>query len=94
MIKKVLTTFSMLISSIGFSQANPAANSFATDPDALSQFEAEIKESCGHLISNTVAYNECVEIVSIDFTVFPHNRGGVVCPGQCFELMQEPQNEQ
>ncbi len=84
MIKKALTFLSMVISGISFSQT-----ASLSDPSLTEQLDAEIEASCGHLVPETAEFKECVAIVSIDFTVFPHNKGGVVCPGQCLDVAAE-----
>lgn len=81
MIKKVLTTISMAFSGIGFSQPAGDVAPVTVDPELSAQLEAEIKDACGHFLPGTADFKECVQIVTVDFTVFPHNRGGVVCPG-------------
>ena len=84
MIKKVLTTLNVLVSGISFAQPVADMNSSADESDHSYLIEAEIKASCGHLIPGGSDYNECVSIVTMDFTVVPHNQGGTGhCPGGC-----------
>lgn len=86
MIKRLITTLSMAISSLGFAQPINDVKDIIESPEQSADFSAEIIESCGHLTVGSVDYSQCVEIVSIDFTVFPHNaKGGDTCPGSCVD---------
>ena len=84
MIKQVLTAIGMFVSTVSFSEGSAVPEN--KDPNQIleTQFESEILESCGHLLPATDEYSQCVKIVTIDFTVLPHNQGGgSTCPGPC-----------
>ncbi|MFO0453270.1 MAG: hypothetical protein ACK52I_32185 [Pseudomonadota bacterium] len=89
MIKKFLTTVGMFVSSASFSQSTTTQVPLSFDPEMAAQIEAEIQQACGHLVQDEALYKECVAIVTMDFTVIPHNMtnsGG--CPGSCDTYLQ------
>ena len=78
MIKNFLTAIGMLTSSISFSQEATEVLEMQ-DPVIVAQLNADVAEACGNLSLESDDYNQCVQIVSMNFTIIPHNTsaGGV-----------------
>ncbi len=86
MIKKILAAFGMFWSSISLSQAADLTDDDFKAMSVSDKISEEVKEICSPFLPDSLDFKECVEIVSMDFTVVPHNEGGTgTCPGPAKE---------
>jgi len=77
MIKKVLTSFGMVLSTFGQAQGTNEANTPAPSEEVtLEQLQMEIFEACKDFLPSREEFDRCVKIVSMDLAIVPHNAGG------------------